>query len=871
MKFLTFLLIAIFGFTLNVEARPTHGGKGSAVTAPVLTATSFTLGQQTQAYRGYVFLHALDQTAPSYIPFTTSGLGLMSPTAPACDTWYTTFVSGRSSTDFDISASVADASALTPLVNFNGQGHLTGDYVFNIQCSRGGIFSNTVTLTIHTIANAANIGAQDRLDFGWTIDNGTFGSQPNTKVLISTGSDWRGLANHLRGIGLVSSAGNHITVTIADSGRYPWISNFQMTGLSYIDISDVVAVGDADIQGAGTLFGIVGPYTSQGNSLINVRYYGNEYTLPRSSQNSGQDAFDMSFCTASCIVQDSIADFASSGFNVSDNVHISNVEVSHYNNNCAAIQSGVGNALVDNFTTCHDPLINLNGLHTDCLQVLDGATAYNVTIRNFWCIQAGAAGDPQGPIFGGSQIGSKNDPMTGYIDDCTSGHGPGHYFTSVTGSYLSSSGGAQLWAPGGGLPISDNARINFSDIVGSCIGLYNGATGTNISNRNVGSVGSPVAFSNVGAYSLQMEGIVSTLGGYNGFASAGESGTSFLRYFGYVQHRQNPFPHTTFTGTVNGVVGSHASGTTISVTSGFGVSNYPNVMEPIISGGLTYTGCAGCGGQNGPGICCELSSTEATVATANATFSTGGSCNGSPCGYMTISGPCTGRFDYNLSNGSQMGGLMISGSGIPEGVSISVISSYPADGCAGTYTLNTNAVGTLGTTAVTGKPQNGSGLYTVYFGPLPPGGPYTDMAASEADDVSFGSGAQVSQDQSGGSPGCVSNLHQGTFAIDKGYATWVSTCGVDAPNTTVTNVAQSPVGLNFATGIIPYTTLSATTASTWNAMTVAQKRAYICNKMLPAAGQGLDLGGGVFIGPFTATGELQQTGGNIIVPGCGGH
>lgn len=869
MKFIA-ALFSFLIFTAPAMALGLHHSAAPVVpsSAPVLTAASYTLGQQTQAYRGYAFLHAQDQTIPSYIPFTVSGLGLMSPTGPNCDTWYMTYVSGRSATDFDISASVADASALTPLVNFTGQGHLTGDYIFNIQCSRAGVFSNTVPLTVHTIANACNIGPQDRLDFGWCPDPG-FGSATGSKILISTGTDWHGLWNRLRGISLGSTTGNHLTITIADAGRYPYITDFNITGLSYVDLVDIVAVGDTDISGVGALFGAVGPTASTGNTLSNLRYYGSQYTLPRSGQQSGQGAFDVSYCGGPdpCIIQDSVADFASGGFNTTDGSHISNVTISHYNNNCAAVAPMSIGATVDNFTTCTDPLINQSpaALHTDCLQILDGATAWNLKVNNFWCIQAGASGDPQGPIFGGSQMGSKNDVTMGYIDDCTGAHGAGHYLTLTSGFYQSSSGGSQVWAPGGGLTIADNARINFGDIVGSCVGLTSG--GTNISARNVGSVGTPVSISNVGAFSLQMEGVINTNAGFNGFASAGESGTSFLRHSTYQQQKQNPFPAVSFTGSVNGVVGAHASGTTVSAT-GFGTSNYPGVMEAQLSGYMNYSGCGNCNGRSAgsQGICCEFSSTEAANnATATATFSVSGG-----FGYMTVSGPCTGRFDYNVANGSQIGGLMISGSGIPESISIAPQPGTPADGCAGSYLLNSTAVGTLGATAVTGKPQNGAGLYNQFGTAATPVGPIA-MTVTGADVVNQGEGASVTQDQSGGSPGCVTNLHQGTFVISKVLATYISTCGAFAPNTTTSNNVQTGVAADFATGILPYTSLASITAATWDAMTVPQKRAFVCNKLLPAVGHSLDLGGGDYIGAVTATGEIQLAGGNVAVPQCGIH
>jgi hypothetical protein len=863
MKLSVFLVALLLCVAPGAQARLIHGGKASVTppAAPVLTDTTVTFGANTPNGRGAgVRLSSMDQTIPSYQPTTVYGLDLMSASGPACDTWtmfsFASNTSGRPGTDFNIiSANTPEGSgAQAPNTSGTGATHLAGDYVWNVQCSAAGVLSNIAHLTYHTVTNMVTVGPADRFDFGWAASG--FGSTPGAKICLATGGDFHSTKNSLRGVSLGSTLANPVTITVCDSPRYPYTSNFTTNGLSNFLNTDMVATGNTDIgiQATTSIFGSTNT-SHTGGEWSNLRYYGSPLMYPSSSNNSGQGFFGHA-CTSSCYAHDLVADFVNSGFNIQDNTHYSNIDIGHFANNCTGIGSGSGGALVDNFTTCHDPLVSFAGQHTDCMQILDGATAVGPAIHNFWCIQAGGPGQPQGPWFGGGQFGETTHVWQGYIDDGTVSHGPGTLLHVTSGGgCFSSSNFSQIWVPAGGISISDNVRI----LCGA--GQTTNISTLNLAATNIGSPASPATFSNVGARDFDLDGIVNANATFNGFASNGESGTSSLRHFSFIQQVPNPLPTTSFTGTVNGVVGSHASGTTITV-AGAGTSSYPNILEPFINGAINYTGCTTCsttGQSSGSGICCELSSTEPAQATANATFS------GKT---MTVSAPCTGRFDYNIANGSKMGGLLISGTGIPEGTYIIPQLFLPSDGCAGNYTLN-QTVGTLGTTAVTGRPQMGAGLYSVYSTAAVPGGPYS-MTALPFTVVSLGSGGYISQTQSGGSPFCVTNLHQGTFTIDSGYAAFISTCGPPVSNTTVTNTAN-PVGADFNTGVIPYTTVNAITAATWNAMTTAQKRAAYCNAMLPALGGALDMGGGVFKGSFTHTGEIQTVGGNFNVIGCGIH
>lgn len=856
-----FVILATMPIAPAQALFPRGGVAPAPPAAPVLANTTVTFGASTPSSRGAgVRLSSMDQTIPSYQPTTVYGLDLMTASGPACDTWVSfTFVSntsGRTGADFNVigSNTPEGTGALAPTTSGTGATHLAGDYVWNVQCSAAGVLSNVATLTYHTVANEVTVGPADRFDFGWAPTN--FGSVAGAKVCLATGGDFHAINVLLRGVTIGSTPTQYLTFTVCDSGRYPYVSNFTTGALSNIHVTDIVATGNTDI-GIQTAKNIFGSSLVSGNGHTNgewdnLHYYGSTLMYPSSSNNSGQ-AFFGDTCSGTCYFHDSSADFVNSGFNINDYMHYSNIDIGHFSNNCTAIGSGAVGATVDGFTTCHDGLISFSGQHTDCMQILDGATAYLITLNNFWCIQAGASGQPQGAWFSGGQLGQTTHPMQGYIDDGTGAHGPGTILHLTTGSCFSSSNFSQFWIPAGGISIADNVRM----LCGA--GQSSGISTVNLAATNIGSPGSPVTFSNVGAYGFQMEGIIETDATFNGFTSSGESGTSFIRHMGFAQQVPNPVPQTSFTASINGVVGSYASGTTATVT-GAGTSNYPNVLEPFILGQLAYSGCTTCG-TSGTGIGGEAQSTEPVQASANASFS------GKT---MTVSAPCTGRFDYNVANGSHMGGLLISGTGIPDYTYIIPQLFLPSDGCAGNYTLS-QTVGTLTSRAVQGRPQQGAGLYGLYGTTGVPGGPYA-MTAQSFTVVSLGAGGYISQTASAGSPSCTANLHNGTFTIDRVYAAFISTCtALQAPNTTVVNSVSGPVAADFLTGALPYTTLSAITSATWNAMTTAQKRAATCNAMLPAPGHSLDLGGGDWIGPFTSTGEVILAGGNVAVPGCGIH
>lgn len=125
-------------------------------------------------------------------------------------------------------------------------------------------------------------------------------------------------------------------------------------------------------------------------------------------------------------------------------------------------------------------------------------------------------------------------------------------------------------------------------------------------------------------------------------------------------------------------------------------------------------------------------------------------------------------------------------------------------------------------------------------------------------------------------PGSCSSTdaNRGTFTVDGIYYQG-GTSGSPCPpaNMTITHSffgVSALSGADFASGVIPETTLEAINRSAWLAMTDDQKLATVCNAILPAAGGNLDGGGGVWYGAVTGTGEWNDGSGTPIV-GCAAH
>lgn len=831
----TVAIVALMGG--DAEAR-IRGGGAAPVTAPVLTNTTVTFGQTTPAARGYVLLDAMDQTIPAYQPQTVSGLGLMSPSGPACDTWTSfTFVSNTASrpgTDFTvIAANTPDGgSAVTPYISATGAGHIAGDYIWHARCSKGGNLSNIATFTYHTVANEVTVGQFDNLTFGWAPTN--FGSTPGAVIALATGSDFHLLRTLLRGVTLGGTVTNPVTLTVADTGRYPYVSNFEIQSLPNVTMQDIVATGNTDITGVNIIFGTSSTSSASGVRLNNLRYYGSIYFSPKSTGQSGQAAFGISGCTSTCEITNNVSDFALAGLTVQDNLLIQGNQISHFSSNCfGAVSMSTGATVLDN--VCSDTVTNTLGQHGDTFQILDGATPDNLNLWAFWAIQAGSGVETQGPIFGGSPLNT-----TGYFNNSGT-------TLQITGSQgcLSGSAGSHIWSPGN-IAVTDNVRLGCS--AGAKVNIPVTGLATNI-----GSVGSPVAIYSVNEYNLNADGVINTNATAHGMTSPGESGAASINHFAYIAQVPNPAATNYFTATVD-------SATQLTVTVAPTVSD-PGTLEPSIFGDITYTGCAACIAITG-----QLTSTESPIGQAT------GSVTGT---VLTTTAQLSGDLSYNLATGSSLGGAMLDGVGVSPSTQIFAITSGVGTGPATykvckteTYTAtHCDAPGDVGSVTITGRPPQQRGTYFIGFGTVPasPAGPFPMSATFYQN---FGSAianfAQVNST-------CNVGNHTGSFAISDGYANGgFGLCGAPVVNTTTSNIV-TPVAADYATGVLPSTTLFNIGQTAWNAKTMAQKRAATCNAMLPKVGGALDLGGGNFVGPFTATGEVQMASGNVAVTGCGIH
>ncbi len=851
-------LAAIGLLAAIVPAEAAHRGTNAPILtqAPVLQNQTIVVGRLTPSGRNASRLNSQSFTVPAYKPVTYKGIDLLSPTSIPCDTWkrpvFVSNTAGRTGADWTLIAdnTPEGTSAIIPVPSSTGANHLDGDYVFTVQCTGGGNLSNTVQLTLNTVADKVSIGQNDRTDFG-NFPSG-FGNTPGQGIIFSRGSDWHTVRWSLT----LGNYANQVTIEPAEANGSPYFSNMALVNGSNIWFRNFVASGDTDISGVNYIFRdqTTGTNTLHDVLFDNLNYYGKLQFIPRSSNNSGQGTFSISSCTSNCKVQDSSASWVIGGYSNMPNTEVSNVYISYFTNNCTFLATGRNDApfKITNFSTCASPAIMAGGNHVDAMQVADTSSPDGITVRNFWSLQAAGTDEAQGPIFGGGPFSG-----TGYIDDGTAAHGPGVIMTLVTGSPGNGAGSMHVQVPG---------YITPEDLVywASSTGGQKVLTLTNFAPAVIGSPASPVAIYGVTPYNFHMDGIVSTNSTFRGWTASGQTGTSWFKHFGYVMQDANPPQITSYTGTID----SNTQLTVLSVPT----TNRPNESEPFVQGGgrLRYSGgggasCTWCG----VGVAGQQTSTEDVQAVGVGTITISGQYP-----ILTLTSVTSGNFLYNLSNGSHTGGLMLEGTGVRPGLSVAALTSGTG-GAGSVYRLcDTNGTGctssgaiSTGSITISGRPLNMRGTYRI--GPNPPAplpvGPIT-ISNTGGFPVGRNSGAGVYD----GNCSTVA-FHGGTFVMGNGYGqNGASICGAPVTNSTKVNVI-TPVAADYQTGILPYDSLTPIDAPTWDAMTPVQQRAMVCNKMLPKVGGNLDLGGGNWIGPFTATGEIITEDGNVAVPQCGIH
>lgn len=676
--FLSGVSIVALGLTTPADAWLPRG-VSSAPSAPILQAVSVPFGVKTPTGRGGVRLSALDITTTSVKPQTFSGLGLMSPTAPACATWTIAFVSntsGRTATDFTlIAADTADASAVTPVPSSGGNQNLAGTYVWNVFCKdSGGNQSNTVTLTYTPDANTATVGTADATNNGLTP--GSFGSVAGAKLTMAVGLEKHG------GVSLaLPTFANTVTVTPADTARRPYLTQLGIGGASpgKILVSDFVLSGAITGVPSNAIIGIAPTAGNVVSDIVfdGIHFYGSETLL---GSNSAQGAISFfpsqGSCSSNCGVQNSSFDYVESGYSPASHSFSRNVAFRYVYNNCIFFTNPSDVELSD--VKCLSPMQRPGGAHPDMMQICDGCTpglpSSPVVINRFLASQADGDYFAQGPYFAGTLL-----HIQGYVGPSS------NVFTKTSGNFPSISG-ETVTIPGS---VLSSAGITMTVTSGTT------ATLNGLSPTTIGSVGSPVDLYGVATQSFQMSGIMSSQGGPYGTATPGNNGTSWLYDYDYViLTAQNPL-----VGTFDGEIVTPGTLTAYSTAA----SSVPNETAFITSGGrLNIPTCAYCfnggvagrltGTDFGPGTYTLQNSLLGTVA--RQTMQISGVYGGQAAPYWVQSNcqlPDVQGGTYNIDRGFFQSGMFPnSGGGCTVGVNFpaanTTIGSHAFGPTANSYT-----------------------------------------------------------------------------------------------------------------------------------------------------------------------------------------
>lgn len=594
------ILGILLALTVSSYARPGHGGGGGIAAAPVLQSVSVPMGAQTRSGRGSVRLSSVNVTTTANFPQTFYGLGMWVGGTP-CATWTQTFVGGRSSTDYNIIAANTPegANAQTPNPSSTGQNLATGTYTWNVTCKdSNGHLSNTVSLSYVTVAHAVNIGTLDRVDFGVTPSG--FGNTTGGQVLLSVGSDFHApVANGCCiGMRFDGAYANQVTIQYADPARPVYMTAIYTAG----SLANYRATGftlSGPVGNAGT--NVISGFTAASGSTVSNIVWDNIHAefseaLINNAANTSLGAFNSSGCTSNCGITDSSFNYIPTGANPGSNTYEKRVVYRHFYNNAFIMGSGNDIDLEDD--TCMSPMLAPGGEHTDCMQVLDGATPIRVTIKRFSDLQADGGDQAQGVWFAGGLTGGVT-PLDVYVDDGTTGHGPGNIATRTSGSFNTNSNGATIIIPG---------SITYANgITMSCANCNaaNQVTLVGLSPTNIGSSASPVRMYGSGTMNdSTFDGIIDSQATFAAFSSNGEQGTNVFQDFSYVQQNATPPLVMTYQGSIT-------TGGVLTVTT-TPTTNLPTEAPVLENGGrLNYPGCNYCG----PGIAGQLTGTANGIGT----------------------------------------------------------------------------------------------------------------------------------------------------------------------------------------------------------------------------------------------------------------
>lgn len=573
---IAFLAVAALALAaLPAQARVHHGGASAAINAPVLQAVSVPFGVKTLTGRGNVRLSSLDVTTTSVHPVTFSGLGLMSPTAPACAFWTLTFVSntsGRPSTDFTIIApgTAEGSSAITPVPSSTGNQNLAGTYTWNVSCTdSGGNSSNTVTLAYTPTSNAITVGDTEALNA--VIYPSGFGNVAGAKITAAVGMD-----RHTGGFnpqpGIFT---NQVTITPADTSRRPYLAQLGVSGSKPGNVLfyDWVLSGALTGSPTNAIIGIVPTANNALSDIVfdTIKYYGSETMLGGNSAQGAISFFpSQGSCTSNCGVTNSEFNYVESGTTPKTNTYLRFVTFRYVYNNCLFFTTNSNFEVSD--TKCLSPMQRYQGAHPDNAQICDTCVpGPGVLIQRFLSSQADGDYFAQGPVFGGTIMN-----VPGYV-------GPGtNVFTKTGSAFLNVENGNLVVIPGF---ISSAAGVTMT-----CIGSCSTATQVTLNGlapTTIGSAGSPVNMYGPNVNNLMMSGIMDTQAGPYGIAMGGNAGTSYLYDYDYVGiDTQNPAIGT-FTGSITGGVLTATTTATSNIPGQTAWINGPGGSM----GRLNYSGC----------------------------------------------------------------------------------------------------------------------------------------------------------------------------------------------------------------------------------------------------------------------------------------
>jgi len=496
------------------EAQAVHRGTNASIAAgPVLQNVAVNYGVLTPSGLGSVRLSSQDLNYGTGL--NPSGLDVL--VSGGCAKWSETFVSGRSSTDFNLipAHTVEGTSAKTPNISSTGVGHMTGAYVFNIVCEdSSGTPLATKTLTYNSATNAVNIGTGDRNFSNWPSG---FGNVAGAKVLFSTG-----FVHDSGRIFYTAAFSQQVIWTWADTSRPGAEIQLEFaSGSGNVLVKDMSFTGSS-VAGIGSLLTLAG--TGGPMSADNVHGY-----LSQAIIGNSQTAF-VSPGGVSGTVNNFSCEWCATGAAVGSNYIMTNGYFRYVNNNGLFFVS-LHDTEIDDVTVA-SLVTNALNQHPDCMQRADGSSQIRLVVKRFMCIGADATSTAQGPWFGGAVLGS-NGGIQGYISAGCGNTNPGKNLCITSGGLLTGSAGSVIYSPSGS-PVGASDLVTIGNCGSNCLGQTSVALNL-ASDINYGSAGAPATFYGLQTVDNTFDMIAYAANTFNGLVSGSEAGTSTVSRFTYIE------------------------------------------------------------------------------------------------------------------------------------------------------------------------------------------------------------------------------------------------------------------------------------------------------------------------------------------------